>query len=323
MIGSRRLLTAVAVLALLPLAACSKTDDQPAVREIFGTPPVVTGTPTIELTETEVTCDLTDPYRFIAQRDFCALECDDQSGSDCFMIDDACGRAGKCVEVCLVDLDQVAADFEDLEIGMTYTEIAFSVSIADEDDDPSIPGQDDILAVTVTFIPPGQPDDGSTREEQSLVLFDDGSQNRFSYTQIGTVDIVCDESTGTLTCSRLSGFLLTSNDPTKNDGIYTRRIATFDLDLTVVDTLLLVQDCLALAKNQVILDVNSGESFDFRLDIVDRAGNITTWPTPLPALAQKSTFICTGDECLCCLLQTTIFTQCSQVPGFAGFCGFF
>ena len=153
---------AIAVLALLPLAACSKTDDQPAVREIFGTPPVITAEPIISPNPSSVVCDMTDPYRFIAQRDFPFL-----------------------------DPNQVAADLDDLVVGMTYTEIEFVVVVADEDDDPAIPGQEGILAVTATFVPPGQPE-GSTKEEQSLVLFDDGSQNKFSYTQIGTVDIICE-----------------------------------------------------------------------------------------------------------------------------------
>ncbi|MCZ6694988.1 MAG: hypothetical protein O7A63_00470 [Acidobacteria bacterium] len=294
MIGSRRLLMAVAVLALLPLAACSKTDDQPIVREIFGTPPVITSATIAAFDKREVRCDMTDPYRFIAQRDFPFL-----------------------------DQNQVAIDLDDLEVGMDYTEITFSVAVIDDDDDPDIAGQDNILAVTATFVPPGQPDDGSTKEEQSLVLFDDGSLNEFSFTQIGTVDLVCDESTGTLTCSRLGGFLLTSNDVNENDGSYERKIATFDLDLGVVDSVLLVQDCLAKVKNQVILDVDSGESFDFRLDVIDRQGNITTWPDPFPITAQKTTFYCAGDDCLCCLLEDPIFTNCSGQNGFGGFCGSF
>ena len=116
---------------------------------------------------------------------------------------------------------------------------------------------------------------------------------------------------------------MTSNDPVANDSIFTRKIATFDLDMAVVSTRLLVLDCLALDKGQVALDVDSEASFDFRLDVIDRAGNITTWPTPLPAIAQQTQFFCNGDECLCCLLENKVFTQCSQVPGFAGFCGFF
>ena len=83
------------------------------------------------------------------------------------------------------------------------------------------------------------------------------------------------------------------------------------------------KDCLALTKGQIVLNVESGESFDFRLDVVDRAGNITTWPTPLPAIAQKSTFTCSGDECLCCLLVNPVASNCSGLAGFAGLCGFF
>ena len=286
---------ALAVLALLPLAACSKTDDQPEVREIFGSPPVITQTPILNLNQTDVICDMTDPYRYIAQRDFGFL-----------------------------DQNQIAADFEDLEVGMTYTEIEFLVAVADEDDDPAIPGSDEILAVTATYVAPGQPDDEDAppMNEETLVLFDDGSMNKFSYTQIGATDFICNEGPP-LNCNKINGNFLTSNDPVANDSLYTRRIATFDLALEVVDSLLLVQDCLALEKGQVILDVESEQPFDFRLDVVDRAGNITTWPTQLPAEAQKTTFLCTGDECLCCLLRTTINQDCSGLPGFGGLCGFF
>ena len=71
------------------------------------------------------------------------------------------------------------------------------------------------------------------------------------------------------------------------------------------------------------LDVEGGEILDFRLDVVDRAGNITTWPEQLSATAQQSTFTCRGDECLCCLLENQIFTSCSQLPGFGGLCSLF
>lgn len=292
MTGSRRLLTAMAALALLPLAACSKTDDEPAVREIFGTAPLITQQPSITVdNEAHLNCDVADAYRFVAQ----------QFG---------------------LDPNLVAADLADLEVGMDYTEFEISVTVADEDDDPAVPGQDDILAVTATFVPPGQPE-GDTMEEESLVLFDDGSANKFSYTQIGTTNLVCSESGGFLVCERVSGFLLTSNDGQANDGKFTRRIAVFDLDLAANDTTLLLQDCLALVKGQAVLDVNADQTFDFRLDVVDRAGNITTWPNPLPVTAQKTVFTCTNDECLCCLLQTAVFTDCRQLPGYGGLCNFF
>ncbi|MEE9292047.1 MAG: hypothetical protein V3U83_03860, partial [Acidobacteriota bacterium] len=247
MIGSRRLLTAIAVLALLPLAACSKTDDQPGVRQIFGASPVITGTPIVNSTEIQLDCnqEVIDAYRFISQRDFGGF----------------------------LDQNQVAADFMDLEVGMIYTELVLLVDVADEDDDKTIPGVEDILAVTATYVPPGQPDneDSPPKQEHSLVLLDDGSQNNFSYTQIGSIDIVCDEGPP-LTCRRISGFILTSNDMTANDSTFTRRIATFDIDVPLVSTVLLLQDCLALTKGQIVLNVESGESFDFRLDVVDRAG---------------------------------------------------
>ncbi len=282
-------------MALLPLAACSKTDDQPGVRQIFGASPVITADPIVTSNETQLDCDVINPNLFIAQRDFPFL-----------------------------DQNQVAADFADLKMGMIYTELELLVEVADEDDDQAIPGVEDILAVTATYVPPGQPDhEGAPpKAEHSLVLFDDGSQNKFSFTQIGTVDLICDEGPP-LTCRKISGFILASNDMTANDSIFTRRIATFDLNLENLDTLLFLQDCLALTKKQIILNVESGESFDFRLDVVDRAGNITTWPTPLPAIAQPSIFSCSGDECLCCLSVNSQFTNCSGLAGFAGFCGTF
>ena len=98
----------------------------------LATPPVgsptIVGTPTVDLIETDVRCDMTDIFLFVI-----SLE----SGFD------------------FLDKDQLAADLEDLEIGMEYTELSFSVEVADPDDDPAIPGQEDILAVTATYVPPG------------------------------------------------------------------------------------------------------------------------------------------------------------------------
>ncbi len=279
MILNRRLLLPAAAVALLPLMACSKTDDQPDQRRIFGSPPIITATPIVRANPSEVRCDFTNVFISLG-----------------------------------------APPDGTLIVGMKYSELEFVVPVSDPDSDPDpANGQDDILAVTATFVPPGQPGD-VVQDEQSLVLFDDGGANKFSFTQIGSFNVDC-TSGPPVSCKPLSGFILTSNDQVAFDGTFERRLGAFDLQLEISETTQLVQDCLALDKGQVVIDVKSGSTFDFRVDAVDRAGNITTWPVPLPVTTQQTEFICEGDDCICCLIQFATSSICSGLPGLSGACG--
>jgi hypothetical protein len=272
---------------LLPILACSKTDDIPAQREIFGAPPVIVNAE-LRVNETSTTCDFTDEYNVWLRDSGLPLEVN-----------------------------------RPLFVGIGYTELDFEVHISDADSDPNVPGEDDILAVTATYVPPGQGGgDGTIVTEESLVLFDDGSANKFSYSQQGSVNIKCTEDTfGYITCQQLIDFILTSNDPIGNDGHFSRRMASFNLALSNIDTTLVVQDCLAVQAFQVPISAGDNLPFTFRIDVVDRAGNITTWPTELPATVQSTEFVCEGDECFCCFLEFNALDQCSGLPGLQGICG--
>jgi hypothetical protein len=211
---------------------------------------------------------------------------------------------------------------EPLLLGMRYTELAFNAHVTDPDSDPSVPGEDDVLGVTATYVRTDQ-DPRFIRDEWSLVLFEDGSANKFSYTQQASVNLDCSTSpTGVTTCQPLDDFILTSNDPVENDGHFSRRVPTFNLTLPAADTPLLVQDCLAVEAAQVPIHAVADLPFTFRIDAVDRAGNITTWPVELPAVAQPTEFVCEGDECLCCFLKNSVISGvCRGKPGLNGICG--
>jgi hypothetical protein len=284
-IRNRSLLVIALSILLLPIMACSKSEDIPVQREIFGTPPTILNA-TVNVNETETLCDLTDELNVWLGQDV----------------------------------------LTSLNLGLAYTELFFDVHVTDADSVDSVPGEDNILAVTATYVAPGQDPDAIVVED-SLVMFDDGSVNKFSYSQQSSINLDCSTSGSVTTCQQLIGFFLTSNDQVENDGHFTRGMATFNLTLPAVDTTLLVQDCLALptirgGAERVPISAAADLPFTIRIDATDRDGNISTWPVELPAVVQPNQFVCQGDECLCCFLANNVISGvCKGKPGLLGSCG--
>ncbi|MFQ5876846.1 MAG: hypothetical protein ACE5JH_04005 [Acidobacteriota bacterium] len=323
------------LLALVLLAGCSKTEDVASSPDIFGATPVIENA-TLSATTTTVQCDLTDEWNFTlplvlscptefekecfaptctlpSGRQFIKIcsppvsVCDPQYLIDCFSPTDCEGQQ----QICKVPLEASVTPGP-LLIGGTYDEWLFNVQVSDEDSTPDT--SDDILSVTATFRKPPQ-----LTDEISLVLLDDGSATQFSFTQKGTGLLSCGQSptTGDLVCQQLTDFILTTNDAVANDGNFTRAIAVTNLVLSGFGTPTLT-DCIALTNHQVEISGPAGAQFNFRIDVVDRAGNIATWDQQLTATPNPTVFTCSGDDCLCCLMGTGVTEQCKGKEGLPG-----
>jgi hypothetical protein len=174
-------------------------------------------------------------------------------------------------------------------VGGTYTQARLRARVTDPD---STPTQNNILLVTASYPDP------KDNNEISLVLFDDGSANTFLFPQ--KADSLGEDCTvdpfGNCACS-LARYPINSNDPTTGDAEYTRGLAFVDPAAS-----LFLQDCIMRQNHQVPISVAPESSLHFRIEAVDRQGNLTSWPVLLTTTVAPTISACTGDECGCCLL---------------------
>jgi hypothetical protein len=178
--------------------------------------------------------------------------------------------------------------------------------------------QDNILLVGASYILSGTPD-----QEKTLVMRDDGGSDKFLLDQydqltLGSKNCTGNSDEGICTCGP-ARFEVDTNDATARDGTFTRAV-------TIVDggTSLLLQDCILQFRRQTPVIVEPGTTLQFRLDAVDRQGNLATFPNQ-PSIvtgdfsAETNRLVCTGDECGCCLLQSQGSPSlCSGKPGLNG-----
>lgn len=301
------------IAASLLFGSCSKTQDTAPESRLFGNPPVIQNVTLVNSGATgEALCDITQAVK----------------GFLC---------AGG-VPLGLVNVPQILLDVD-------FTEAQFNVVTADPD---TVPGQpNDILLVAASYQKSNQ---GGTPVETSIVLLDDGSSNVFNFNQL-TIDIPEECTAGTDACG-IPGdpsvscapavYTLTSNDAVSNDNTWTRGFALVTGDQTLVapaginvnTRASLVYDCLASGRNQnsgstaisggkrqypAIADVAVGSQVKFKIEVVDRAGNLTTWPQQPAATFTKTSYSCLGDDCACCLmLSSQPGSDCSGRPGLAG-----
>ncbi|PYS96150.1 MAG: hypothetical protein DMF50_05850, partial [Acidobacteria bacterium] len=201
-----------------------------------------------------------------------------------------------------------------------YTQIFFKVQATDPD---STASNTDILLVSASFVTDPNATD---KQETTLVLFDDGSKTDFPYVQpkapVGLEDCTVtytDPSKTTLsTCDCQQGrYVLRSGDAVKGDGSFERGFALFNVREQNGNTL--IGDCIAREKHQAPFSSTvAGVTLEFRIDAVDKAGNVVTWPTKLTATVNQNTFVCSGDECMCCILKTGVPRSCQGIPGLIG-----
>ena len=282
---NRRILLAILIaMGLLPVAGCSKTQDTHPETKIFGEPPVIESA-RIDPNTGSALCDFTDAFNFGLSHNLSANV-------------------------------QVAGP---VVIGGTYTELTMEVKVSDPDPPPA-GAKTDILLVSASFVPNPTITD---KQELTLVLFDDGNALKFNTTQTGIVDEDCSNTNGVVTCVNNSRIKLSSSDTLASDGIYTRRFALLNLN-TQGPGAAMFKDCVATKNGQAPFTSVPGVQLSFRIDAVDREGNLTTDPTRLPITTTASAFSCSGDDCLCCYLRlgvgdvTSPDGQCRGLQGLYG-----
>jgi len=277
------------------LWGCSKTQDTAPETRIFGSPPTIQNVALESGGSTGVaTCDFTDYFKSF---------------------------------LCLGGLpsDQISP-FPTITIETHYTEARFDVTVTDPE---STSAASDILLVSASYVTTTAP-----KSEVSLVVLDDGSSNKFVYNQQGTEPEFCDPAYCSTTCDPtrcsciLAHYDLTSNDTTANDSVFTRGFAivsgnmqlTSPTGVTVGNKGDFARNCIARSKQQfpAFVDVPLGSSVEFKVEAVDKEGNLTTWPTKPAATFNQTTYRCLGDDCACCIMLSNQPNECHGKPGMTG-----
>jgi len=255
--------------------ACSKTQDTAPERRIFGSPPSIENVQVTSVPSSSAVCDWTPMVKHFMTCDF---------GFDPLFL---------------------PSPFPAITVTSTYNEVVFNVQATDPE---STPSQSDILLVTASYIT----NSGGQPQEVSLVVLDDGSANEFDFQQKGDFygeDCVADP----MTCSdcNVKTYELTSNDLTAGDGLYTRGFAFKSTSGGGVPggarAEHLLEDCLVAKKRQAPAETSNlgGAPVSFKIEAIDRSGNIAAWPVQPEVSVQPSSLTCTGDDCACCILLSS------------------
>ncbi|HET6278355.1 MAG TPA: hypothetical protein VFG08_06200 [Candidatus Polarisedimenticolia bacterium] len=262
---SRR--TTVICAAFLALLGCSKTQDTAPETRVFGEPPVIQSVGSDPDPVTVASCDFTDI--FLINRGFCS---------------------------------SFPTLIGPVTVEARYTEVILEARVTDPDDPAPPATGTDILLVSASYVL----DSGSgTPSENTIVLFDDGAQIAFPFTQkdVGTLQN-CPACTPNAICTEAT-YNVTSNDPTAADHDYTRGFAFAPAGSGIpANKDGLYRDCIAKGNHQAsqIVADSSAAQIEFRFEAVDKNGNLTESPTRPPATIGTAALTCTGDPCACCLL---------------------
>jgi len=169
--------------------------------------------------------------------------------------------------------------------------------------------QNNILLVGASYEPP------DSKTETTLVLFDDGGFSKFKNSQQNpTPGEDCEIRTdGSCVCA---GALwdVTSGDITAKDNVWTRKMAFVNRQ-----TQPFLKDCIMRDRHETLALALPGTTFTFKIEAVDRQGNLSTWPTRLVGVSDSNfgQFACNGDPCGCCFLWTgsPADPMCNNLPG--------
>jgi len=183
-----------------------------------------------------------------------------------------------------------------------YNRLQFQVRATDPD---STPEQENILLVSASFPDP------NGLGEISLVLFDDASQNLFRVNQVANFPEECSEDpvSGSCECHGAT-YALSSGDLVTHDTVYTRNLGVTS---AYADPLLI--DCIRRATGQTTFQAPAGTNFVFKIEVVDRQGNLTAWPLSPSATTGQESLQCSGDPCGCCMLLPQPPAGCGGLPG--------
>lgn len=297
---SARHLALLLSLAVAATLNCSKTQDSAPERRIFGEPPTIQSVdPNFVEPEKQAMCDFTD----VVEALFCQngiLDVEPQTGFGWTIVPDP--NTGNPI----IKHEDVESTIPGVIINGNYTELNFKANVVDPN---STPGNNNVLLVSSSFVTP------QSHIETSLVLFDDGSEANFPVEQQSYVAEDCniDIPNGTCACSN-ARYNIKSGDANKDDSQYSRRFVV--LNRTAPGFLI---DCIMRSRNVVGVVADPHSTYNFKIEAVDRQGNLSAWPTSLTAETGDGRFACTGDSCGCCLLhyfsQQTDLQSCADEPG--------
>jgi len=275
-----------AMLAMVALAAvsCSKTQDTAPERRVFGDPP------TIQHVDDQESV-FYNKDKFI-QCDFSQVMSDYLCENSIPNVDFQPGGGYP------PDASRPPSQAGGVFIEGKYGEITLKARVTDPNSPPP-PAPSNILLVSASY-----PEPPSFKTETSLVMFDDGSFNKFRFPQkVIRVGLDCQvDGSGNCHCFG-ARWNLTSTDDTSGDGEYTRRLAVVDkTSLTYPGSDGFLQDCIMRETGETPILASQGDVYTLKIEAVDRQGNLATWPTKLRAVVGTSSFGCNGDPCGCCIL---------------------
>jgi hypothetical protein len=215
-----------------------------------------------------------------------------------------------------VDAGAIAA-FPSLTLDVAYTSARIEARVIDSNSRPDL---SDILLVNATY----KLVDHCT----SLVMRDDGATVSTPLPQTASVPESCQADPGCPVCVA-AVYAALSNDRKAGDHLYTAEQAflsdTINLDtpsgVTLGAQAELAADCIAAVNHQPadIVVAGVGEAIPFKIEAVDRTGNLTLWPETPAVTLDQTHLACSGDECACCLLlSANPSSECAARPGLAG-----
>lgn len=292
---SARSLALLLSLAVAGTLTCSKTQDTAPERRIFGEPPtIVSVDPVFAVADAQVECNFTDVmYGLFCGFGFTDVEI--EAGTGWTLVNDAQGKPQ------VVHSDTPTPD-AGIRINGEYTEFTFKAQVTDPN---STPGNNNILLVSSSYVSP------ESSVETSLVLFNDASETNFPINQSSSIFENC--ASQTCPCE-YTHYDIRSGDADKSDDIYTRKFLV--INQTAPNFL---KDCIMKELHVVGGPAAPNSKFEFKIEAVDRQGNLTVWPNKLVASTGSGRFACEGDSCGCCMLhyQNSLIDlcQCLDEPG--------
>ncbi len=120
-----------------------------------------------------------------------------------------------------------------------------------------------------------------------------------------------------LTC-KTDKIYVTASDLTQGDGIFTRKFAVANLRTAGVGADL-ATDCVISQVHQTPILLETADTLEFSIEVVDKSANDTIWPGKFGIKPIQAKFACQGDPCLCCLLEKDVNGE-PYVPGGGGGC---
>jgi len=278
------------------LWGCSKTQDTAPATRLFGSPPVIQSVDLAQMANGGVAvCDYTAEMN--------ALLC--QNG---------------------VPFGSLITPLTPLLVTVNYTTGTFTTHVTDPDNTTNAT---DILLVTGSFLTT----DASTGRpsEVSLVMLDDGGTLPFNFKQTGVNFEDC-SGADPCACSQ-AVYKMNSNDSKQNDGIFMRGFAMLSPKIVITDPpgialsdSGLIQNCIVRDSHQypAITNRQVGQPISFKIEAVDKEGNLATWPIKPSMSFGPTTVTCKGggpggatDLCACCILLGSA-VECQNLPGLVG-----